>query len=632
MCGIAGYVAAIGPAPEAHLAEAVAALRHRGPDDRGSWAEGPCALGFTRLSIIDLSPAGRQPMQSPDGRYVLIFNGEIYNFSELRTALEARGETFRSTSDSEVLLRLFAREGFEACLGKLRGMFAFAVWDRAEQTLYCARDRLGVKPLVYAETGHGFLFSSEIHALFALEPALSRAPDFQALDHYLTFQYVPAPMSAFRAIRKLPPAHALVVKAGRVARLFRYWDLDLARRVELSFGEACEALRDKLLEATRIRLVSDVPLGAFLSGGVDSAITVAAMARLGHAPLRTFSVGFDDERFNELPHAKEVAGHLGTEHREMVVHARAAEVLPRMIEHLGEPLADNSVIPTYYVSEFARSGVTVALTGDGGDEVFAGYRRFYQMRRIEWLAARGLIPAWRALRAATVRVERWLRPEKPRAAFPGTRADQMLGMQGLARYKHLLAFVADEEKEELVSGEFRSAARDSCTSRYLEERWRRTEGADTLNRLLYLDLTSFLPEDILFKVDATSMANSLECRSPFLDHELIEFAFSLPGSHKLTVRGRHKRILKEAFAGWLPPGFMERPKKGFSVPLARWLREDLAPLMRETLLGNPTLAAWFRRETIERYVAEHLSGRVSHSTRLWPLFVLALWADRFRVA
>lgn len=630
MCGIAGLVAKH-KAPE-RIQGAVAALRHRGPDDQGEWSDAFADLGFARLAIIDVSPAGHQPMQSADGRYVIVFNGEIYNFPELRAPLEAAGVRLRGHSDTEVLIETVARHGFEATLERLRGMFSLAVWDRAERTLYCARDRLGVKPLVYAQTRNGFLFASEIKALFALDPSLSREPDFVALDHYLTFQYIPAPMSGFKAVCKLPPAHAMVIRDGEIRRIFRYWDIDLNARSSLGYEDACEALREKILEATRIRLVSDVPLGAFLSGGVDSSITVAAMARLGHRPLKTFSIGFDDEKFNELPQAAEVARFLGTEHHEMMVHPRAADVMPRMIDHLGEPLADNSVIPTYYVSEFARKHVTVALTGDGGDEVFAGYRRFYQMRRLQWLAERGLTPAWRGVRRATVALEQRMRPNKPRQRFPYTRADQALSMEGIGRYKHMLAFVSDQEKTGLLTPEFRAAAAGSDTTGYLDAVWRRTAGAETLNRLLYLDMTTYLPEDILFKVDATSMANSLECRSPFLDHRLIEFAFTLPGSYKLSVRGRHKRILKDAFAGWLPPGFMERPKKGFSVPLSRWLREDLAEPMRAALLGNATLARWVRRDALERYVEEHVSGRASHSTRLWPLFVLGLWIERFRVA
>jgi asparagine synthase (glutamine-hydrolysing) len=629
MCAIVGAV--LLPGASAQVDDAIERLHHRGPDDRGRWSEDGAHLGFARLSIIDLTESGHQPMISPDGRYVIVFNGEIYNFPELRAQLDAAGETFHGHSDTEVLLRVFMREGLERCLSKLRGMFAFAVWDRREKTLSLARDRLGVKPLVYAETARGFLFGSEIHALFALDPSLSRDPDIRGIDHYLTFQYIPAPMSGFAAIRKLPPAHAMVVRNARVERVFRYWDLDLTRRSALSFGEACEALREQVLEATKLRLVSDVPLGAFLSGGIDSSITVAAMAKLGASPLRTYSIGFEDERFNELPHAKEIATHLGTEHHEMMVKADAVAIMPAMIDHLGEPLADNSVMPTYYVSQFARSGVTVALTGDGGDEVFAGYRRFYQIRRLEWLARAGLLSLWRGVRRLTVAVEDSARPGRPRRRFPSTRADEMLTLDGLARYKHLLAFYSDPEKEAILTPGLRAHIGASRTTEYLAAHFE-VPGDDVLNRYLYLDLTTYLPEDILFKVDIASMANSLECRSPFLDHRLIEFAATLPGGYKLSPAGRHKHILKEAFAGWLPQGFMDRPKKGFSVPLTRWLREDLAGMMRDTLVSRKTLSHWFRQEEVERYVEEHVSGRRSHSTRLWPLLVLALWVERFKVA
>jgi len=628
MCGIVGAV--LGTGASTRLDDAIKRLHHRGPDDSGHWSEAGTHLGFTRLAIIDLTENGRQPMVSPDARYVIVFNGEIYNFPELRAQLDAAGETFRGHSDTEVLLRVFMREGFERCLAKLRGMFAFAVWDRQEETLSLARDRLGVKPLVYAGTPRGFLFGSEIQALFALDPALSREPDTRGIDHFLSFQYIPAPMSGFAAIRKLPPAHAMVVRNARVERVFRYWDLDLAKRSKLSFDAACEALREHVLEATRLRLVSDVPLGAFLSGGIDSSITVAAMARLGASPLRTFSIGFEDERFDELPHAREVATHLGTEHHEMTVKADAVAIMPMMIDHLGEPLADNSVMPTYYVSQFARTGVTVALTGDGGDEVFAGYRRFYQIRRLEWLAQRGLLPLWRGLRRMTVALENRTRPQKGRRRFPSTRPDEMLALGGIERYKHLLAFYSDSEKQSMLTPELRARIGKSATTEYLAERFERP-GEDVLNRYLYLDLATYLPEDILFKVDIASMANSLECRSPFLDHKLIEFAASLPGRYKLSAAGRHKHILKAAFADWLPRDFMDRPKKGFSVPLTRWLREDLADMMRDTLVSRRTLSRWFRQEEVERYVAEHVSGRGSHSTRLWPLLVLALWVERFRV-
>ncbi len=624
-----GHRAACWEAP-LELERGVASLGHRGPDDSGIWREGPAALGFARLSIIDLSAAGHQPMQTPDGRYVIVFNGEIYNFPELRAQLEAAGEKFRGHSDTEVLLTLFAREGLEACLAKLRGMFAFAVWDRQQQTLWLARDRLGVKPLVYAETPQGFVFASEIQALFALDPALSRAPDYQALDCFLTFQYVPSPMSGFASVRKLPPAHAMAVKNGRIQRVFRYWRIDPARQSSLGFGEACEALREQVLEATRLRLISDVPLGAFLSGGIDSSIVVAAMARLGSGPIRTFSIGFEDERFNELPFAGEVARHIGTDHHEMMVRPDAVHIMPRMIDHLGEPLADNSVMPTFYVSQFARAQVTVALTGDGGDEVFAGYRRFYQIRRADWLERHGLTPVWRGLRRASIAIEASVRPSRRGKRFPASRADEMLELRGLGAYKHLLAFYSDDEKDRMLTPKLRESIGSSHTADYLAAHFDRS-GEDALNRYLILDMTTYLPEDILFKVDIASMANSLECRSPFLDHRLIEFVASLPGRYKLSALGRHKHVLKEAFKGWLPAGFMDRPKKGFSVPLGRWLKEDLSGMVRDVLIDKRTLASWFHQDQVERYVEEHLSGRGSHSTRLWPLLVLALWVERYRV-
>lgn len=630
MCGIIGYLARDGRG-DFQLEEALRFLGHRGPDARALWRDGPMGLGHTRLSIIDLSPTGAQPMASDDGRYVIVFNGEIYNFPDLRRELEAGGEKFHGHSDTEVLLRLFMREGFESCLKRLRGMFAFALWDRQTQALHLARDRLGVKPLVYAETDAGFLFASEIGALFALYPELSRRPDYQALDHYFTFQYIPSPMSGFAAVRKLSPAHAMVVRQGRVQRLWRYWQVDPCRRLSLSFDEACEALREKFLEATRIRLVSDVPLGAFLSGGVDSSIAVAAMARLNDRPVKTFAIGFAEERFNELPYARNVAAHLRTDHHELVVRPDAVSALPKLVEHCGEPLADNSLLPTYFVSQFARRQVTVSLTGDGGDEVFGGYKRFYQIALADRLERWRLMALWRGARRFSVELERRLRPSKRARRFPVTRFDEALGFDPVSRYKHLIAFFIDAEKADLYTPALAERIGATRTTDYLSERLARTQGADRINRYLLLEMGTYLPEDVLFKVDICSMLHSLECRSPFLDHELIEFVAALPGSYKLRFPKRNKHLLKEAFRAWLPPGFLERQKMGFSPPMAGWLRGELAPVLRERLLGEKLLAPWIRQEQVESYVREHLTGGVSHSARLWALLVLAQWVSRYRV-
>lgn len=633
MCGILGYFAAPGAdSLTFDLPQAVASLHHRGPDDQGIWQEKSVGLGFVRLSILDLSPAGHQPMVSPDGRYVMTFNGEIYNFPDLRTKLEQRGETFVGHSDSEVLLRLFVREGLEATLKQLRGMFAFAVWDKQEAVLSIARDRMGVKPLVYAATPQGFAFASEIGGLFKLAPHLSRKADYTALDQFLTYQYVPSPRTGFAALSKLPPAHALVVRGGQIERIFRYWDLADVPASRLSFPQACEALREKVLEATRIRLLADVPLGAFLSGGVDSSITVAAMARLSSQPVKTYAIGFDDEQFNELPYARQVAEHFSTDHHEQICHANAVDLLPRLIAHLGEPFADNSILPTYYVSRFAREEVTVALTGDAGDEAFAGYRRHHHIWRVETLARYGLLPLWRALRRLTVSLENRFGSRPGQRQFPYTLADQMLTLKGAERFRHLLAYYPEAEKASFLSPAFREqVSEDSLQS--LTDAWSRVaDKPDALNRWLYVDANTYLPDDILAKVDIASMAVSLECRSPFLDHHVQEFAASLPSSYKLTPRGHSKHILKEAFRGWFPPAFLERKKMGFSAPVPQWLRTDLAPMMQDILLGSPVLGAWFDRNRIEQTMQAHLAGQRSYSKRLWPLLCLAIWVDQFGVS
>jgi asparagine synthase (glutamine-hydrolysing) len=630
MCGIAGYLS---NTPEKYqLKKAVEFLRLRGPDQNGVWEKGDVGLGHTRLSIIDVSESGRQPMFDSNDRYTIVFNGEIYNFPELRAKLLNQGERFKGHSDTEILLRLFIKEGFSACLSQLRGMFAFAVWDNNEQTLYIARDRLGVKPLVYSENAAGFSFASEIGALFAMQSDLSRKVDYQALDHYFTFQYIPAPMSGFASVRKLPPAHAMIVKSGKIAKIWRYWQIDPQNKSTLLFDEACEALRAEFIEATRLRLVSDVPLGAFLSGGIDSSITVAAMAQLNNKPVKTFAIGFSEERFNELPYAKQIAEHLHTDHHEMIVKADAISVLPQLVQHCGEPLADNSTVPTYFVSQMARKHVTVALTGDGGDEVFAGYKRFYQIDLINTLEKTHTLPLWRMGRKLTVALEDWARKRPNKRQFPASKADEALYIEkGLARYKHLLAFFTDQAKQNLYTPELQKHIGVSGTTDYLQRHFNASAGAESINRHLLLDMTTYLPEDILFKVDICSMLNSLECRSPFLDYKLIELVASFPGDYKLKFPNQHKYLLKQAFKDWLPEGFMNRGKKGFSAPMADWLRGDLAGIMKERLIEEKKLAHWIKQPVIENYISEHLSGKKSHSEKLWLLLVLAEWLEQYKV-
>lgn len=621
MCGITGAlnVAAL----SVDMPAALEALRHRGPDAQTSWAGAGVVLGHTRLAILDLA-GGDQPMVSPCGRYTIVFNGEIYNFAALREEMRGAGWEFRTRSDTEVLLALFIRLGFEKCLSRLRGMFAFAVWDAQARELSLARDRLGVKPLVYAVHAGGFGFASEISALRALLPELRAEIDPVAMDHYFSFLYIPSPLSGFQQIRKLPPAHAMVVTDNGIQRLWRYWTIDPERRSSLSYGEACEAVREKLLEATRLRMVADVPLGAFLSGGVDSAVTVAAMSRLSDRPVLTFAVGFDDQGLDERPYARQAATHLRTDHREMLAQADVASDLPMLIRRCGEPFGDDSLLPTYLVSKSARENVTVALTGDGGDEAFGGYRRHAQLARMLAIESYGGLPAWRALRALTTRLEGCVRPDR-RRPFPYTREDRALFHEPVQRHIDLASFFDDAEKAAVYAPEFsQRLAGGNDSSTWFIERFRLTGGASAENRLLLTDSYTYLPEDVLFKVDIASMAASLECRSPFLDHELVELAASLPFSMKLSGR-RGKRILREGFAAWLPEGFLERRKQGFSTPIGRWLRTDLADLLYERLVVERRLQHWLDDQAVKQMVDAHVSGEKPNARRLWNLLVAAEW-------
>jgi len=621
MCGITGVLHKPGGVSY-DMAAALGALRHRGPDAQTSWTSSGVALGHTRLAILDLA-GGDQPMRSACGRYTIVFNGEIYNFASLKEELSAAGVHFSRRSDTEVLLALFIHHGFEACLRRLRGMFAFAIWDEVKRELSLARDRLGVKPLVYLAQDGVFGFASEIGGLRALLPGMALEIDPAALDLYFTYQYIPSPRTAFKQISKLPPAHAMVVNDSGIQRLWRYWQVDTHQRSTLGYEDACEALREKLLAATAIRMVADVPLGAFLSGGVDSAVTVAAMARMGSGPVHTFAVGFDEQALDERPYASQAAAHLGTVHRDMLAQADVVSDLPMLIRRCGEPFGDDSLLPTYLVSRAARSEVTVALTGDGGDEAFGGYRRHQQLARMIRLEQWGALPAWRGVRQLGARLEGMIRPDR-RRSFPATREDRALYHSRIQRHIDLASFFDAEEKAGMYRPEFAGSLVGQNSTDWFSERYALSEGADPVNRVFLTDAYTYLPEDVLFKVDIASMAASLECRSPFLDHELVEFAASLPPVMKSKGRSG-KRIVREAFAGWLPSGFLQRRKQGFSTPIARWLSADLSGLMQERLLVERRLDPWLDTQAIGRLVQGHLSGEKPNARRLWTLLVAAEW-------
>jgi asparagine synthase (glutamine-hydrolysing) len=627
MCGIGGFVmrGAILPREpaEARLWRMIATLRHRGPDDEGVWTDGRAGLAHARLSIIDLSPAAHQPMASADETVWITYNGEIYNFAELRQQLTALGYPFRSRSDTEVIVNGWHAWG-PNIFSRLRGMFALAIWDRRWHRLILARDRVGKKPLYYAATATAFLFGSEIKALLAW-PDLARQPDLAAIDRYLGLAYVPAPHTAFAGICKLPAAHYLTLQVrsdGSLGEpeLVRYWRLPApgAPWRHQSVAKLRRELVARLEEAVRLRLISDVPLGAFLSGGVDSSAVVATMARVGSGPVKTFSIGFSAKEYDETRYARMVAERYATEHQEFVVEPDAVAVLPRLVWHYGEPFADPSAIPTYYVAELARRYVTVALNGDGGDECFLGYNRYRAMRH---MARLDKMPRWsqtglgHLLALAPRSAQRRFRIRRIRALLQAGK-----GQPG-RRYSFTLAAFTDDDKQQgygEAMGESTQSAFDLLDP-YFAETESLVAGA---NRA---DLHTYLPDDLMVKVNVAGMAHGLECRSPLLDHVLIEWAASLP-DHIRMARGLTKALFKSAMEPYLPAELLYRPKMGFGCPVDHWFRCELKELAYDTLLSQSARQRGvFRPDYVRLLLDQHCSGVRDHQTRLWALLMLELW-------
>jgi asparagine synthase (glutamine-hydrolysing) len=620
MCGIAGIVHGDGREADPALVERMcAAIEHRGPDARGIHAEGPAGIGIQRLRVVDLE-GGDQPIYNEDRSVAVVLNGEIYNFRELRRRLEASGHRFRSDGDTETIVHLYEEEGVD-CVRSLDGMFAFALWDEPRRRLLVARDRVGKKPLFYSLRGGSLSFASELRALLEDEE-VPRDLDEAALDCYLAYGYVPAPLSAFAAVRKLPPATTMVYEGGRVA-LERYWQLDYSHKHAVGDPrELHEPLLEQLREATRRRLVADVPLGAFLSGGIDSSAVVAAMARETSAPVKTFSIGFGGGRFDELEHARAVAELFGTEHEELHVRPDAVEIAPKIARHYGEPFADSSAIPSFYLAEMTRRHVTVALNGDGGDESFAGYTR-YAANALAGRLERIPAPLRRAAAAVAGRV-----PESGEEQSARNRLRRLggtLGLDGPARYERYVSLFDAEQRAWLYTDEHRlTLGEGGIAAEAIAEPWREASGRDRLDVLLEVDVRTYLPGDLLTKVDIATMAHSLEARSPFLDPALMQFAASIPAPMKL--RGMEKKvILRDALRSWLPETILDRPKQGFSVPLADWLRGDLREYSRELLLDPAGLCRGrFRPAAVEALLAEHEAGG-EHAHRIWALMMLELW-------
>lgn len=627
MCGICGkiYFDRSEKVDISLIDRMTSVLKHRGPDDRGIHVEGHVGLGHQRLSIIDLSAAGHQPMPNEDSSIWIVFNGEIYNFEELRQELQASGHVFRSHSDTEVIIHLYEEEAAD-CVHRLRGMFAFAIWDNNKQQLFIARDRAGKKPLVYAVTDKAFLFASEIKSLLN-DTSVDTQVNPEAIHHYLTYQYVPGPLTIFRGIKKLPPAHTLVLRDGQ-ATIKQYWNLSYAGKTTISSLSDCtEKFLDVFRDAVKIRLRSDVPLGAFLSGGIDSSATVAVMSGLLNQPVKTFSIGFEDSDFNELQYAKKIARLYQTDHTEFVVKPDALKILPKIIWHYDEPYADPSAIPTYYVSKLTSEHVTVALNGDGGDESFAGYERYVANRlaacyaKIPFFIREKFIK--KAANLLPYREYRWSISRRLKRFINGVTEEPA------SRYVQWLCCFNNDMKENLYSQSFKQtvAAVDSVS--LTADMYNRSDADNLLEKTLFADVMLYLPYDLLVKVDIASMANSLEARSPFLDHKLMEFAASLPADLKL--RGiQTKYILKKAFKPLLPKEILYRKKMGFGVPLHRWFRQELKTVAYEILLDKRTTSrGYFKKDAVRLLLDEHVALRADHSYRIWALLYLELWHRMF---
>lgn len=645
MCGITGaaWTDHSEPLAESDLRRMTDVLVHRGPDDAGSYfatsneqRSGGAALGFRRLSIIDLS-GGHQPMSNEDGSVWIVFNGEVYNYRELKPELEKLGHQFRTSSDTECLIHAWEQWGRD-CVSHFRGMFAFAIWDDRRRTLFLARDRMGQKPLVYRLAQGRLTFASELKSLLQV-PGAPREVDPLAVADFVTLQYVPHPRTMLRGYAKLPPGHWAEFNAATGDLVVqRYWEAPYARepvgssiasgRVEqFSADDWKTRLRETLTEAVRLRMRSDVPFGAFLSGGVDSTIITGLMQRQSVEKIHTFSIGFAEKKFDERSYAREAATKLGTDHHEFEVNPSAVEMLPKLVWHYDEPFADSSAIPTMCLSQLTRQHVTVALTGDGGDELFAGYDRYLavdlasRIDRLPWLVRSALShPIWQTLPASVEQKSRLRRIKRFLAA---------IGQTPERRYANWISIYDDARRPELWSADFRSRLDGYDPASFILNAYARCDEPDFVQRTTCVDVETYLPCDILTKVDIASMAFSLECRSPFMDHHVAELAAKIPRSFKLRGR-RGKRILIETFADLLPESIQRRAKMGFGAPLDHWFRGSLRSMVTETLLDPKSLnRGYFEPSTVRRLIEEHTSSQWDHSARLWLLLVFELWHQKY---
>lgn len=628
MCGICGIINTgenAGP-DEALVRRMCKAISHRGPDDEGVYAEKSgisAVLGHRRLSIIDLSQAGHQPMSNEDATIWLVLNGEIYNYKELRDELKNKGHIFKSNTDTETVIHLYEEYGKD-CVKLLRGMFAFAIWDKKKQSLILARDRVGKKPLLYYHGNGKLIFASEFSGL--LESGyVKKEIDHEAIHYYLTFGYIPAPLTIYKGVRKLLPAHTLVFENNEL-KIDRYWSLDYSSKLEIGESEAARRTIELLTEAVKIRLNSDVPLGAFLSGGIDSSVVVALMSRLSDRKVKTFSIGFNEAGYSELEYARNIAKKYNTEHNEFIVKPNAIEVLPLLVERYGEPYADSSCIPSYYVSLETKRYVTVALNGDGGDESFAGYERYQGMLMSD---AYQNIPAM--LRSG-IRSLGGLLPDSINAKNRLRNIKRFLlaaDLPTMHRYLRWIGVFDTNSKGSLYSDDFKNRVSGKDPAIFLEPHFETSRKLNMVDRALSADTNMYLPNDLLVKMDIASMANSLEARSPFLDHKVMEFAASLPAGYKIKNYVK-KYILKKAIKGLVPDENVYRRKMGFGIPVGEWFRKEMKGFLCETVLSKAAAARnYFNIDAVKEMADNHIERRADHTYQLWALLMLELWHKRF---
>jgi asparagine synthase (glutamine-hydrolysing) len=624
MCGIAGiHALESGARIERSVVDAMnASIRHRGPDSGGVYEDpGHVALAMRRLAIIDVA-GGSQPIKNEDGSIWIVLNGEIYNHAELRRELSTRGHVFKTQSDTEVVVHAYEEFG-DDCVTKLRGMFAFAIWDERRKRLLIARDRVGIKQLFYAVVGNQLVFGSEIKALLQ-HPALERRVRPSSVNHFLTFLYVPEPMTMFEGIHELRAGHVLTAERGQLETRC-YWNLRYEVDPTLGIDEAAEGLRAELDEAVRIRLMSEVPLGGFLSGGIDSGSVVALMAKHSTTPVKTFSIGYETggEAFDERVYAREIATRYGTEHHEFGMAPDVVDLVPRLVRAFDQPCADSTAIPTWYLSEYTRRHVTVALSGLGGDEIAAGYERYRGAllgERLQW------VPSWVTRSLLTPLVDRL--PD-PRNASPwiqrAKRFTRAMQQPFDDRYFDLLCQISRSVREELLTPEIVEQIDLDEPRDHFRSCLHEVHGADPLNRALFADLKLYLPGDLLTLTDRMSMAHSLEARVPFLDHHVLEFAARIPPELKLR-RMELKHVLKRAVTDLLPPSFFQRRKMGFSAPLAVWFRNELRPFVEDTLSRDALRAAGvFRHEAVRRILDDHFALRANYDNQIWALICFTQW-------